>query len=454
MLGLPPLAGIEWDAAACATRAAAGHRTVRADISRFPVAQLAGRVTGLGGSPPCKQFSNAGKRGGIGIMEILAALTGDMFAGRKTMAARRREMARALAAAYWPDHRLPKAARMAKVWAAVREASLVAEPARFIHACRPEWVALEQVPAVLPLWRVYAAELTKMGYSAWCGKLNAADYGVPQTRERAILIASRVRRVSRPAPTHYDPRKGDQLWGTPWVSMAEALGWGMTARPAPTATAGGIAQGGYEPFAKGGREALARERDAGRWALRRDRGGDERRRRSPARSQDEPAPTILAGIGGTGARLRWVLQGPYSASPGDRTRPRTMDLPATTVTFGHETHAGVAESDGGSGQQTWKFRNNNNNNNACERSPDEPAGTLFFGGRSNWAAFTDGEQSIRISVQEAAILQSFPPHYPWQGTKTRQYEQVGNAVPPLLAAHVLSMAAGVPFQAIPEQGAA
>ena len=124
------------------------------------------------------------------------------------------------------------------------------------------------MPAVLPLWQVYAAELRRMGYSAWAGKLNAADYGVPQTRERAILIASRVRQVARPEPTHYDPRKAMQLWGTPWVTMAEALGWGATGRPSPTVTAGGTSTGGAEPFGHRGRDALEAERDAGRWALR------------------------------------------------------------------------------------------------------------------------------------------------------------------------------------------
>ncbi len=51
-----------------------------------------------------------------------------------------------------------------------------------------------------------------------------------------------------------------------------------------------------------------------------------------------------------------------------------------------------------------------------------------------------GENAIRVSVQEAAGLQSFPPDYPWQGTRTAQFMQVGNAIPRLLAWHVLRAA--------------
>ncbi len=47
--------------------------------------------------------------------------------------------------------------------------------------------------------------LRDMGYSTVVDKVNAADYGVPQLRERAIFLASRIGRVDFPEITHVDP---------------------------------------------------------------------------------------------------------------------------------------------------------------------------------------------------------------------------------------------------------
>lgn len=121
---------------------------------------------------------------------------------------------------------------------------LVLEPLAWALRHEPEWLAWEQVPTVLPVWEACAEVLRADGYSVAVGVLHAEEYGVPQTRKRAVLVASRTRAVSLPTPTHTRYRKGkprqdDSMAGLlPWVSMADALGWGMNARPSHTATGG------------------------------------------------------------------------------------------------------------------------------------------------------------------------------------------------------------------------
>lgn len=61
---------------------------------------------------------------------------------------------------------------------------------------------------------------------------------------------------------------------------------------------------------------------------------------------------------------------------------------------------------------------------------DEPSGTVVNVRKSMWVHPT---KDRAISVREAARLQTFPDSFVFCGSKDKQYQQVGNAVPPIMA---------------------
>lgn len=400
--------GLEWDEAACDTRRAAGHATVRVDVSCFVLGPLVGRVWGLLMSPPCTKFSTAGNGLGRKFIAVLADGIRRVMRGEDcrqeirdliypaALAAREETNAARAEGKRWPQGKVEGAALEDTV-----ATVLVLEPARFLYALiclRPEgvgvpleWAAFEQVPSVLPLWEVYAEELRRLGWSVWAGVLNAANYGVPQTRERAVLIASSVRKVAPPEPTHAKVSAPDLFGpGLPqWVSMAEALGL----------------DGGEVVNTRGDRKTP---------------GGNEF-------STDRPSWAL------TEKTRSWILHTNRDQRPdGSRQTidPHTAPAPAPALT----------SKSGGQ----WVLKHNARAN-ATVRTIDEPAATLAFGHARNEYVLTNGDQKRMLTVQEGAVLQSMDATYPFQGTKSKQFEQIGNMIPSRLAAHVVSAASGVPF---------
>lgn len=210
-LGITEL-GIESDADVRATRTAAGMATIAEDV--WALAEPRARMTYelLTAGPPCQTFSKVGKGHGRADLATIVELCRKMETGRYSLE-QLYDGIRNLSLRPNADPRT----------------SLVLLPLLYIMRDVPEAIVLEQVPAVLPVWDAYARVLHSIGYSTAVGLVNAEQYGVPQTRKRAVLVANIGTQVQIPAPTHsrYHVRHPERMDPDvrPWVSMAEALGW-------------------------------------------------------------------------------------------------------------------------------------------------------------------------------------------------------------------------------------
>lgn len=68
--------------------------------------------------------------------------------------------------------------------------------------------------------------------------------------------------------------------------------------------------------------------------------------------------------------------------------------------------------------------------------PKGLASTILTKCDPHWGAYFHYSQNRAFTVREAARIQTFPDTFLFAGSRVEQYEQVGNAVPPLLAAAI------------------
>jgi DNA (cytosine-5)-methyltransferase 1 len=375
-LGLDVI-GVEFDDAACATRKAAGLATWQGDVAAVGnLDRRRGKVGGLIASPPCPGFSAAGKGLGRKDMPHIVECLRELGKGRDT-----REHLRSVCL----DERSP----------------LTVEPLRWALAMQPTWLAWEQVPAVLPLWEKCAEILRYHGWHVATAKLYAEEYGVPQTRQRAILIAHREREVSMPEPTHQRYRKGKMaVNGHPMpVTMAQALGW---TEGVQVNTRGERKTPGGNDFSADGPALTEKARSWKTHIVGAGRSGEGR----PRPIESEPAPSL------SGKGTAYWLAGEEVYRNG---RTQADDRAAAWEAVGGWDRPATSV------QGDPRISRPGHHGAGDERDPAPRQQT----------------GAIRVTEQEAAILQSFPADYPWQGTRTKRFQQIGNAIPPLLAEHIL-----------------
>lgn len=206
--------GVEIMPAAIETRAANGMNTIYNDVwDGLMNEDMRVDYDILIASPPCQTFSLAGDGAGRAALDAVLAAVAE--------------------GAYKDVSLLKQLGEETDM-----KTALVLTPLAHVYRDRPAYVVFEQVPPVLPVWEACADVMRWLGYSVWTGNLNSEQYGVPQTRKRAVLIARLLGDVEPPKPTHskYHVSSPTTLDAgvEPWVSMKDALGWGFVNRPCVT----------------------------------------------------------------------------------------------------------------------------------------------------------------------------------------------------------------------------
>jgi DNA (cytosine-5)-methyltransferase 1 len=388
--------GVEFDAQAHATHEAAGMECILADVRNLNPALFVG-VDHLHASPPCQTFSTAGKGTGRDSVAALSAAVRDVLNGAQPA-----EL---------------------DIDVADERTLLTLEPARWIAALKPSTISLEQVRGVLPIWQAYAEGLRVLGYSAWWGLVNAEQFGIPQNRVRAWLGARRDGiEAHPPTPTHsrYYNRTPDRLdpGVAKWVSMAEGLGWDdgdLVGFPRRADNGAVTTIDGVDYRARDLREASAPAfgltEKARSWTHYAPAGVSQTSHPArPRRLDAAPAPTITGvGNGYVYDEQRQVFGQPISGPQG----ARKLTTAEALALQGFPTR--------------WPW------------ADAKPAPTICGDPRLSAPGghHTPGSQygpgAGKLTPPEALALQGFPTSWPLVGTRTAQFRQIGNAVPPHIA---------------------
>lgn len=191
--GLNVVIGQDFEPSCVETMKANGHNVLGGDIREIKPETLL-ELTGLHvgepfmicGGPPCQPFSTAGKR--LGINDPRGSLFMDFIR--------------------MIDYIRPRFFVMENV------KGIVSSPLK--HVSTKERVKDDPEQKLGTVLDVILSEFNKLGYKTVYGILDAVNYGVPQFRERFVLIGSRDNEdIFLPIPTHFQMHQNpDYRWKT------------------------------------------------------------------------------------------------------------------------------------------------------------------------------------------------------------------------------------------------
>jgi DNA (cytosine-5)-methyltransferase 1 len=276
-----------------------------------------------------------------------------------------------------------------------------------LEGLRPKVIVMENVPGMVSLdggrfIRDIYALFEHAGYRMQHMILCAAHYGVPQERWRLFFIGTILKdvNITFPEPTHRAPVRANFTGGRrlTWLPIVQsgtrqANLFGQTLRPFTTVS---DAISDLPSLAiKEGSESMeyyGRPKTAYQKAM---RGGSNRLYNHVAGAL---SPQNLE-------RLTHIRPGGSWRDIPHRLLPKGMKL----------------------------ARRSDHTKRYGRIDPEGLSGTILTKCDPHWGSFFHYNQDRALTVREAARIQSFPDSYRFFGSRVSQYEQVGNAVPPLLA---------------------
>lgn len=342
-------------------------------------------------------------------------------------------------------------------------ARLYIEYLRYVEACAPLAVVMENVPDMLNhgghnLAEEIAEVLASKGYICQYSLMNAAFYGVPQMRERMILIA--VHRevadsIILPKPTHWiDLPTGYNGTRAVALKLLGAMDYAGDAHhycEAPAATSD-MAPAVTSQDAIGDLPTMNARQMLAAGTLRRGRRAFDIAipyHQSDAQTDYAHTMRCWPGFEGRSALYDHVIRylpRDYQIFAGLRAGDQYPEAYRYAVSLfekrlaerralGQELCEGSADWQALLASIVPPYDASKFPNKWRKMEADRPARTLLAHlGKDGYSHIHyDSDQARPISVREAARLQSFPDGFTFSGTMNPAFRQIGNAVPPLLA---------------------